>query len=79
MYDHIATLESTVNRLKILYVKPTNEIFARNVLITPGQREDKDIGDYVQLVTKEFSFKAITADEKRNGRGKRCIHYRHAL
>lgn len=68
VYDHFATFESTVNRLKVLYVKPTNGIFARHVLVTRGQRENKDIDGYVQLPAKEFCFKAFNADRNRNDR-----------
>ena len=52
VYEYIAecnTFDNAVNRLKELYIKPPNEVFARHLLATCGQKRG---GKYWRIRTK---------------------------
>ena len=52
VYECIAdsdTFNTAVNHLKELYIKPPNEVFARHLLATCGQKEEENIDEYVQM------------------------------
>ena len=72
IYEYIAeqtTYDSAVNRLRELYIKPTNEVFARHVLSTRVQKEEENIDEYIQellLLAKECNFKAVDAVQNRD-------------
>ena len=65
VYEYIAEcniFDTAVNRLKELYIKPPNEVFARHLLATCGQKEEENIDKYVQrqqLLAKECNFKSV--------------------
>ena len=67
VYEYIAecdTFDTAVNRLKDLYIKPPDEVFARHLLATCGQKEEENIEEYVQrlqLLAKESHFKSVDA------------------
>ena len=66
--DHI-TYASALDRLKELYRKPTNEIFARHTLSTRKQKEEETIDMYIEsllLLAKECDFQAVDAIENRD-------------
>ena len=53
IYDYISdqtTYENAVKVLKALYVKPTNEIFARHLLATRRQQDGETIDEYLQVL-----------------------------
>ena len=72
VYEYIAecnTFDTAVNRLKELYIKPSNEVFARHLLATCGQKEEENIDEYVQrlqLLAKESHFKSVDAVQNRD-------------
>lgn len=72
VYEYIAecnTFDTAVNRLKELYIKPLNEVFARHLLATCGQKEEENIDEYVQrlqLLVKECNFKSVDAVQNRD-------------
>ena len=65
VYEYIAEcnpFDTAVNRLKELYIKPPNEVFAHHLLATCGQKEEENIDEYVQsqqLLAKECNFKSV--------------------
>ena len=72
VYEYIAecnTFDTAVNRLKELYIKPPNKVFARHLLATCSQKEEENIDEYVQrlqLLAKECNFKSVDAVQKRD-------------
>ena len=72
VYEYIAdhvTYASALNRLKELYIKPTNEIFARHTLSTRKQKEEETIDMYIESLlslAKECDFQAVNAIENRD-------------
>ena len=67
VYEYIAesdTFDTAVNRLKELYIKPPNKVFAWHLLATCGQKEEENIDEYVQrlqLLAKKCNFKSVDA------------------
>ena len=72
VYEYIAecdTFDTAVNRLKDLYIQPPDEVFARHLLATCGQKEEENIDEYVQrlqLLAKECHFKSVDAVQNRD-------------
>ena len=63
------TFDTAVNRLKELYIKPLNEVFARHLLAICGQKEEENIDEYVQrlqLLAKECNFKSVYVVQNRD-------------
>ena len=49
IYEYVAeqtTYDTAINRLRELYIKPTNEVFARHMLSTRVQKEGENINEY---------------------------------
>ena len=60
------TYDDAVKTLEALYVKPTNEVFARHTLATRRQQPGESLDEYfraLKLLSKECNFKAVTASE----------------
>ena len=56
IYESIAecaTYEIAIDTLEALYIKPTNEIFARYLLATRRQQTDETLDEYLQVVTSK--------------------------
>ena len=72
VYEYIAecnTFDTAVNHLKELNIKPPNEVFARHLLATCGQKEEENIDGYIQrlqLLAKECNFKSVDAVQNRD-------------
>ena len=72
VYEYIAecnTFDTVANRLKEQCIKPPNEVFARHLLATCGQKEEENIDEYVQrlqLLAKECNFKSVDAVQNRD-------------
>ncbi len=68
VYDYISdqtTYASAVEVLKALYVKPTNEIFARHILATRRQQSGESIDNYLQVLktlSKDCNFGPVDKD-----------------
>ena len=63
------TYADAVFVLKALFVKPTNEIFARHRLATHQQQSGVSLDEYLQALrtlAKDCNFKAVTAQEHRD-------------
>lgn len=73
VYSHVsgaADFTAAIELLQNLYVKPKNEIFARHLLATRKQDTGEKIDQFYQsllLLSKDCQFKAVSADEHRNG------------
>ena len=56
--------DDALSTLQALYVKPTNEVFARHSLATRRQRPGETLDEYfraLKTLSKECNFKAVTA------------------
>ena len=61
-----ADYESAIATLHNIYVKPTNEIYARHQLATRRQQAGESLDEYLQalkILSKECNFKPVTATE----------------
>ena len=71
VYEAIAdsdTYEAAIEILKDLYVKPSNEIFARYCLATRRQKAGESLEEFLQALrtlSKECNFKNVTAEQCR--------------
>ena len=62
--EHCRTYDEAIGILKALYVKPTNEVFARHQLATRRQQSGETIDEFLQalkVLTKDCNFKSVTA------------------
>ena len=62
--EQCETYESAVATLKALYIKPTNEVFARHLLATCRQRNGEFLDELLQALktlSKDCNFKDVTA------------------
>lgn len=60
------TYDDALKTLEALYVKPTNEVFARHTLATRRQQSGESLDEYfraLKLLSKECNFKAVTASQ----------------
>src|SRR5436190_6132670 len=68
IFEHISecgTYNDAVNILKNIYVKPTNEIFARHKLRNRRQEAGETVDKYIEglkLLSKDCNFRAVTAE-----------------
>ncbi|CAB0007380.1 unnamed protein product, partial [Nesidiocoris tenuis] len=71
VYDFISECTSFKSALKVLsdlYVKPTNEIFARYLLSSREQLANESVDQYLQILktlSKDCNFKAVSAAQNR--------------
>ena len=59
-----ATYEIAIDALEALYIKPTNEIFARHLLATRRQQAGETLDEYLhalKTLSKDCNFKSVTA------------------
>ena len=64
--EECADYESAIATLHNIYVKPTNEIYARHQLATRRQQVGESLDEYLQalkILSKECNFKPVTATE----------------
>ena len=64
--EECAEYESAIATLHNIYVKPTNEIYARHELATRRQQAGESLDEYLQalkILSKECNFKPVTATE----------------
>lgn len=72
VYESIAdceTYESAMSILESLYVRPTNEIFARYRLFTCKQDSGQNLDQFLQKLkslAKDCNFRSVTAEQNRN-------------
>ena len=72
VYEYIEdcdTYDAAIAKLKSIYIKSPNVIFARHQLATRKQREGETLREYFQslhLLSKECGLRNVTADEYRN-------------
>ena len=67
--DGIDVYDDAIARLREIYVKTPNEIFARHILATRSQQHGESINTYVQslrLLSRDCNFKPVTGEEYRN-------------
>ena len=91
VYEYIAgctTYETVIKTLEALYLKPTNEIYARHVLATRRQETGESLDQYLQVLkrlSKDCNFKSVSAEKNRedfirdsfiNGLRSKGIHQR---
>ena len=65
---HCKTFDEAVATLKGLYVKPTNEVYARHILSCRKQRVGETLDEFLQalrLLAKDCNFEQVTADKYR--------------
>ena len=58
--------DCALSTLQTLYVKPTNEVFARHSLATRRQQPGETLDEYfraLKMMSKECNFKAVTATQ----------------
>uniref|UniRef100_A0A6P7H9Z6 Uncharacterized protein LOC114348048 n=1 Tax=Diabrotica virgifera virgifera TaxID=50390 RepID=A0A6P7H9Z6_DIAVI len=70
LHQFTKTYISAIKILKELYIKPTNEIYARHILATRKQQINESIDQYAQqlkLLAKNCNFKAVSSEENKNG------------
>ena len=71
VYEYIAectTYETAIETLEALYLKPTNEIYARHVLATRRQEAGESLDQYLQVLkrlSKDCNFKSVSAEKNR--------------
>ena len=71
VYEYIAectTYETAIETLEALYLKPTNEIYARHVLATRRQEAGESLDQYLQILkrlSKDCNFKSVSAEQNR--------------
>ena len=62
------TYETAIETLEALYLKPTNEIYARHVLATRRQETGESLYQYLQVLKrlgKDCNFKSVSAEKNR--------------
>ena len=62
--EECTTYEAALEALDNIYVKPTNEIYARHVLATRRQQTGESLDEYLQalkVLCKECNFQSVTA------------------
>ena len=60
-----STFDEATAKLKQLYLKPVNEIYARHLLATRRQRSDESLDEYLQVLrslSKDCNFKNVDAN-----------------
>ena len=68
VYDYIEdcnTYEEAIQTLNNIYVKPTNEIFARHLLSSRRQKPSESINQFLQALRelfKDYNYKPVTAE-----------------
>ena len=64
-FAECATYDEAIQTLEALFVKPTNEIFARHLLATrcqhPGETLDEYLQSLLKTLSKDCNFKSVTA------------------
>ena len=68
LISEVDTYDEAVRTLRNIFVRPTNEIFARYQLSTCKQQSNQSIDEYLQnlkRLSKEGNYAAVTADEHR--------------
>lgn len=76
--EHCGTYAEAIATLKDLYIKPTNEIFARHLLATRRQRSGESMDEFLQALktlAKDCKFKDVTAAVYRDG----CFYHWFAV
>ena len=72
MYQYIedcATYDSAVSTLKSIYVKPSNEVYARHLLATRRQQQGESLDEYLHVLkklSKDCDFKNVSAAQYRD-------------
>ena len=72
MYEFVEgceAYEAAINKLKSVYIKTPNVIFARHVLATRKQKQGENLRDLFQqlhVLSKDCNIQAVTAEEYRN-------------
>ena len=72
VYEYIIeakTFDDAIKILDSLYIKPTNEVFARHLLSSRKQQTGETIDQYVQalrLLSQNCNFKPVSAEQNRN-------------
>lgn len=67
--EDCTTYNQAVECLKSLYIKPTNEIYARYVLSTRRQNSGESLDEYLQILKnlgKDCDFKKVSAEQHRD-------------
>ena len=62
--EECSTFESALETLQNIYVKPTNEIYARHLRATQRQQSGETLDEYLQalkVLSKECNFQSVTA------------------
>ena len=62
--EECADYKSAIETLQNIYVKPTNEIYARHMLATRRQQPDETLDEYLQALktlSKDCNFQSVTA------------------
>lgn len=68
VYEYVQdckTFDEAINALKVIYVKRTNEIYARHLLATRKQQPGESLDDFYQALrslSKNCNFRAVTAE-----------------
>ena len=68
-FSECTEYDDAVKALKDIYVKPTNEVFARHLLATRKQNTGESLDGFLQALktlSKDCNFKAVTADKNRS-------------
>ena len=71
VYDFVrdnVTYATAIAALKAVYVKPTNEVFARHVLATRKQKSGETFDEFLQALktlSRECNFVAVTAEKNK--------------
>ena len=72
LYQHIeecVTYDAAVAILKSLFIKPSNEVYARHILATRRQQSGESLDEYLQVLrnlSKECNFRAVSANQYRD-------------
>ena len=72
VYDYFSecdTYAKSIDALKKVYVKPSNEVFARHTLATRKQKPGETIDEFLQALltlSKDCNFVAVSAEENRS-------------
>ena len=62
------TYEAAIDKLKSVYIKTPNVIFARHVLATQKQKKGENLRDFLQqlhVLSKDCNIQAVAAEEYR--------------
>ena len=62
--EHCESYDDALATIKALYIKPTNEVFARHLLATQRQRSGETMDEFLQALktlAKDYKFKDVTA------------------